>query len=37
MHDDAERDVAADPQAERKNDPFSYHRNVRPCVMGGDR
>jgi len=37
MHDDAERDVAADSQAKRENDPFSHHRNDRPCVMGGDR
>jgi hypothetical protein len=37
MHDDAERDMAADSQAERENDPFSHHHNDRPCVMGSDR
>jgi hypothetical protein len=34
MHDDAERDMAADSQAERENDPFSHHHNDRPCVRG---
>jgi len=37
MQDDAERDVAADSQAERENDPFLHHRNDRPRVMGNDR
>jgi hypothetical protein len=37
MHDDAERDVATDSQAQRENDPFSHHLNDRPYVMGGDR
>jgi hypothetical protein len=37
MHDDAERNVAASPQADRKNDPFSHHRHDRPCVLEGDR
>jgi hypothetical protein len=37
MHDDAERDVAADSQAKGENDPFSHHLYDRPGVMGGDR
>ena len=37
MQDDAERDVAADPQAERENDPFLQHRNDRPRLRGGNR
>jgi len=37
MQDDAKRNVAADSQAKRENDPFSHHLNDRPCVMGGDK
>jgi hypothetical protein len=37
MHDDAERDVAADSQAECKNDPFSHHRRDWACVIESDR
>jgi hypothetical protein len=37
MHDDAERDVATDPQTKRKNDPFSHHRNDPPYVIEGDK
>ena len=37
MDDDTKPDVAADSKAQRKDDPFSYHRNDEPYVMGGDR
>ena len=37
MQDDTERDVTADPQAKRKNDPFLHHRNDRPRIRGGNR
>ena len=37
MHDDTKRDVAADSQAQRKDDPFSYHRNDQSRVMESDK
>jgi hypothetical protein len=37
MHDHTECNVAADTEAQRKNDPLLHHLNDRPCVMGGGR
>jgi hypothetical protein len=37
MHDHTECNVAADTEAQCKNDPLLRHLNDRPCVMEGGR